>query len=189
MARTHDPERLPRDVGPVRHRHPTPTGRVGSRSSASPVVCRTPWRSPRCSPLGSHGWAATRRSPRMRRCLPLRDHSSGGDLGRVRKCRFQLFLAQPVGCATGRFLRLRGGFEEIAGGDDAVANFDQVAAAERKETLAALVDRSPAGDVVGGAGGEGALLAREPADERGDLLGRAHAAHRDPLDHVVDVRL
>src|SRR5262245_35931522 len=49
------------------------------------------------------------------------------------------------------------------------------------------VDGSTAGDVVRGAGGEGALVAREPADQGCHLLGSAHATDRDALDHVVDV--
>src|SRR5690242_8160694 len=46
-----------------------------------------------------------------------------------------------------------------------------------------------AGDIEGGGGREGALFAGQPADQGGDLLYLAQAAHRNFRLHVVDLCL
>ena len=52
-----------------------------------------------------------------------------------------------------------------------------------------ISSRPPAGDVEYRAGGERAVLAREPAHERRDLVHVDEAVHRDLRQHVVDVLL
>src|SRR5487761_76208 len=53
----------------------------------------------------------------------------------------------------------------------------------------ASVGGAAAGDVESRGGGEGALLAGQPADQRRHLVDLAQAAHGDLRLHVIDLRL
>src|SRR5262249_2402586 len=55
--------------------------------------------------------------------------------------------------------------------------------------FAMSVRRPAAGDVEHRAGRERAVLGSEPAHQRGDLVDRDEAAHRDLREHVIDVLL
>src|SRR5262249_62280358 len=55
--------------------------------------------------------------------------------------------------------------------------------------FAMSVRRPAAGDVEHRAGRERAVLRPQPAHQRGDLVDRDEAAHRDLREHVVDVLL
>src|SRR6185436_11705343 len=60
---------------------------------------------------------------------------------------------------------------------------------ERRPGSFFLVGGTAARDVEYAAGREGAVLARQPADERSDLVDLDEAVHRDLGEHVVDVLL